>query len=196
MFDTAEQKRSQGNRGKIPLTHELKERPVAANERVRFGDFAADTIIVFNHKSAWLSLADRKSRFLLCAKLSSVGSVEVEKAMTELLGGQPLLAAENFNFISKYTVYCVNIFHYKQWLILNRCTSFDNSRLQRKVTKRKELKISPKFLSCAVAKPACSLAWRRRSSVTAVTTFDFVLLVSTSPRFPHSVNVDSGLVCK
>jgi IS30 family transposase len=112
MFDTAEQKRSQGNRGarrklrhkgkprrpkgyesnrgKIPITHELSERPVDANERVRFGDFEADTIIGLNRKSALLTLVDRKSRFLLCAKLSRVGSVEVEKAMSELLGGQPL----------------------------------------------------------------------------------------------------------
>ena len=65
MFDTAQQRHSQGNhgairklrhrgkprrpkcyvsnRGKIPISHELSERPVAANERVRFGDWQRGT---------------------------------------------------------------------------------------------------------------------------------------------------------
>ena len=44
MFDTAEQKRSTGKRGKIPISHELKERPIEANKRSRFGDWEVDTI--------------------------------------------------------------------------------------------------------------------------------------------------------
>lgn len=112
MFDTPEQKRSQGNRGairhlrhkgksrhvknyaenrgKIPITHELTERPVEANERVRFGDFEADTIVGFNRKSALLTLVDRKSRFLIAAKLARLGSVELEEALVKMLCGQPL----------------------------------------------------------------------------------------------------------
>ena len=112
MFDTSAQKRSTGNRGairklrhkgkprkpkgyvsnrgKIPISHELKERPVEANERSRFGDWEADTIVGFNRKSGLLTLVDRKSRFLICRKLSRLGSKEVETAMIEALRGQAL----------------------------------------------------------------------------------------------------------
>ena len=112
MFDTPEQKRSQGNRGarrklrhrgkprrpkgyvsnrgKIPISHELSERPIEAGDRVRLGDFEADTIVGFNRKSGLLTLVDRKSRFLICRKLTRLGSKEVEMAMIEALRGQPL----------------------------------------------------------------------------------------------------------
>ena len=112
MFDTPEQKRSTGNRGairklrhrgkprrpkgyvsnrgKIPISHELSERPVEAKERRRRGDWEADTIIGFNRKSGLLTLVDRKSRFLLAEKLSRMGSKEVETAMIKVLCGQPL----------------------------------------------------------------------------------------------------------
>ena len=112
MFDTPEQKRSTGNRGairklrhrgkprrpkgyvsnrgKIPISHELSERPVEAKERRRRGDWEADTIVGFNRKSGLLTLVDRKSRFLLAEKLSRMGSKEVETAMIKVLCGQPL----------------------------------------------------------------------------------------------------------
>ena len=112
MFDTPEQKRSTGNRGarkylrhkgrprrpkgyvsnrgKIPISNELKERPVQANERSRFGDWEADTIVGFNHKTGLLTLVDRLSRFLICEKLTRLGSKEVETAMIKALSGQPL----------------------------------------------------------------------------------------------------------
>ena len=112
MFDTPEQKRSEGNRGairhlrhrgkprrpkgyvsnrgKIPISNELSARPVEANERSRFGDFEVDTIVGKNRKSGLLTLVDRKSRFLLCCKLSKIGSKEVEAALIKLLRGQPL----------------------------------------------------------------------------------------------------------
>jgi len=112
MFDTPEQKRSTGNRGairhlrhrgkprrpkgyvsnrgKIPISNELSARPLEANERSRFGDWEADTVVGKNRKSALLTLVDRKSRFLLCCKLSKVGSKEIEAALIKLLRGQPL----------------------------------------------------------------------------------------------------------
>ena len=112
MFDTPEQRRSQGNRGairklrhrgkprrpkgyvsnrgKIPISHELAERPKAANERNRFGDWEADTIFGFNRKSGLLTLVDRKSRFLICKKLTRLGSKEVQVALIEALQGQAL----------------------------------------------------------------------------------------------------------
>ena len=51
------------NRGKIPIINELSARPVEANER---------------------------SRFLICRKLTRLGSKEVQAAMIEALRGQPL----------------------------------------------------------------------------------------------------------
>ena len=110
MFDTPEQRRSQGNRGarrylrhkgkprhkkgyvsnrgKIPISHELSERPVEANNRERLGDWEADTIVGFNHKSGVLTLVDRRSRFLIAVKLTRLGSKEVKAAMIEALRGQ------------------------------------------------------------------------------------------------------------
>jgi len=112
MFDTPEQKRSEGNRGairklrhrgkprrpkgyvsnrgKIPISNELASRPIEANERSRRGDWEADTIVGFNRKSGLLNLVDRKSRFLLCRKLERVGSKEVEAAMIKALQGEAL----------------------------------------------------------------------------------------------------------
>ena len=112
MFDTPEQKRSQGNRGairklrhrgkprrpkgyvsnrgKIPISHELTERPIEANERSRLGDWEIDTIVGFNRKSGLLTLVDRKSRFLICRKLTRLGSKEVETALIESLRGHPV----------------------------------------------------------------------------------------------------------
>ena len=112
MFDTAEQKRSTGNRGarrklrhrgkprrpkgyvsnrgKIPISHELVERPLEAKERSRLGDWEADTIVGYNRKSGLLTLVDRLSRFLICRKLSRLGSKEVKAAMIEALRGEPV----------------------------------------------------------------------------------------------------------
>jgi len=112
MFDTPEQKRSEGNRGarrklrhrgkprrpkgyvsnrgKIPISHELSARPIEANERARKGDWEADTIVGFNRKSGLLTLVDRKSRFLICRKLTRLGSKEIKTAMIESLRGQPV----------------------------------------------------------------------------------------------------------
>ena len=112
MFDTPEQKRSTGNRGairklrhrgkprrkkdstsqrgKIPISHELSERPAEANERVRFGDFEADTVLGKLAQAALLTLVDRKSRFLYCCKLSKLDDKEVETALIKLLGGHRL----------------------------------------------------------------------------------------------------------
>ena len=112
MFDTPEQKRSEGNRGairslrhrgkprrpkgyvsnrgKIPISHDLTDRPVEANNRERLGDWEADTIVGFNRKSGLLTLVCRKSRFLICEKLTRLGSKEVQAAMIKALSGQPL----------------------------------------------------------------------------------------------------------
>ena len=112
MFDTPEQRRSTGNRGarrklrhkgkprhpkgyvsnrgKIPISHELSERPIEAKNRERFGDWEADTIVGKNRKSGLVTLVDRKSRFLICRKVTRLGSEEVATAMIEALHGEPV----------------------------------------------------------------------------------------------------------
>ena len=112
LFDTPEQKRSTGNRGairklrhrgkprrpkgyvsnrgKIPISNEIATRPFEANERIRPGDWEADTIWGKNQKNALLTLVDRKSRFLLACKLSKLVDKEVQEAMIAALRGQPV----------------------------------------------------------------------------------------------------------
>jgi len=76
-------KRKLRHRGKIPISHELSARPVAANDRIRRGGWEAYTIVGFTRKSGLLTLVDRKSRFLLAAPLSRLGSKEVKTITPE-----------------------------------------------------------------------------------------------------------------
>lgn len=114
MFDTAEQKRSKGNRGairklrhrgksrhtkkyvelrgKIPISNPLSTRPKEANERTRLGDFEADTVVGEKGKACFLTLTDRKSRYLICRKLEKKSSECVREAMIEALADQPLFS--------------------------------------------------------------------------------------------------------
>ena len=103
MFDTAEQRRSKGNRGairklrhkgksrhsktceerlgKIPISNRLSARPDAANEQNRIGDFEADTVLGQPGKACLLTLADRKSRFLISRRPAKKNSTPVAQAM-------------------------------------------------------------------------------------------------------------------
>jgi IS30 family transposase len=97
MFDTPEQRRSTGNRGarrklrhkgkprhpkgyvsnrgKIPISHELSERPIEAKNRERFGDWEADTIVGKNRKSESIT-SDRGREFQLHGKVTKELGVE------------------------------------------------------------------------------------------------------------------------
>lgn len=107
MFDTPEQRRSKGNRGairhlrhrgksrhsknyeekrgKIPISNELSARPDEANERIRLGDFEADTILGQPGKACLLTLVDRKSRFLISRRLAKKNSSFVAQAIIDAL---------------------------------------------------------------------------------------------------------------
>ncbi|MBR3745412.1 MAG: IS30 family transposase [Selenomonadaceae bacterium] len=107
MFDTTEQHRSKGNRrairhlrhrgksrhsknyeekrGKFPISNELSARPAVANERTRFGDFEADTILGQPGKACLLTLVDRKSRFLISRLLAKKNSTLVAQAIVDAL---------------------------------------------------------------------------------------------------------------
>jgi transposase, IS30 family len=56
-------------RGKIPGRVSIEQRPEEANNRERFGDWEADTIIGKNRTDAILTIVERQSSFTLMAKL-------------------------------------------------------------------------------------------------------------------------------
>lgn len=77
-------------RGKIPISHELNERPIEAENRSRLGDWEADTVIGVKGKACLVTLVDMKSRYLLCCKAEKKGSDSVNAAIINLLENQPL----------------------------------------------------------------------------------------------------------
>ena len=77
-------------RGKIQVTNDLKDRPEEANLRIRIGDWEADTVLGTAGKACLVTLVDRKSRYLLCARINKKNSVNVRDTMIELLKGSPI----------------------------------------------------------------------------------------------------------
>ena len=57
-------------RGKIRISNLITDRPEAANHRERLGDWEADTVMGQTGKACLVTLTDRKSRYLLCKKIS------------------------------------------------------------------------------------------------------------------------------
>ena len=77
-------------RGKIIISHDIDERPQAANDRSRIGDWEGDTVIGKRDGQCLVTLADRMSRFLLCRKAENKDSNYVTDVMVNCLNGQPL----------------------------------------------------------------------------------------------------------
>ena len=76
---------SNRNRNGIPNRTDIDERPEAANNRERIGDWEADTMIGKNHKGALVTLDERKSKLRLALPVSSKKAQEVSSAITFLL---------------------------------------------------------------------------------------------------------------
>ncbi len=64
---------------------DIDERPSEANDRERFGDWEADTIIGKNHKGVIVTLDDRKSKLRLAAPLTAKKAKYVKDAIVSLL---------------------------------------------------------------------------------------------------------------
>ena len=112
LFDTAEERRSHGNRGakrklrhrgktrhtkrfeetrgKIVVSNELSKRTAEANDRSRIGDWEGDTVAGKKSGPCLVTLADRMSRFLLSMKAEKKSSICVRDTLVECLQGQPL----------------------------------------------------------------------------------------------------------
>ncbi len=72
-------------RGKITISHPIEERPVEAQNRAELGHWEADTVAGKTGSSCMITLADRKSRYLLGKRVSRKAAAEVEAGMIALL---------------------------------------------------------------------------------------------------------------
>ncbi len=77
-------------RGKIRITHPIEDRPSAANNRERIGDWEADTVAGQTGRACLVTLTDRKSRYLLCEKVTRKASTEVSDKMIAMLSKEPV----------------------------------------------------------------------------------------------------------
>lgn len=77
-------------RGKIAITHHLKDRPQIANERLRIGDWEADTVLGKSGKACLVTLVDRCSRFLICTTVKAKKATLVSQAIIHALANQPV----------------------------------------------------------------------------------------------------------
>lgn len=87
------QKRVHGktSRGRIIGRVGIEERPAVVEERSRFGDWEADTIVGLGHQTALVTLVERKSRYTVIAQVPSLKAEGVKNAIIQrlsLLQGQ------------------------------------------------------------------------------------------------------------
>lgn len=75
--------------GHIPRQVKIDGRPEEANRRQRLGDFEGDTIVSRGKRSGLVTLVDRKSRYLLAAKLKDRTARRTRKKIERLLKDLP-----------------------------------------------------------------------------------------------------------
>lgn len=76
-------------RGKIPRTVEINRRPPVVNERSRYGDWEGDTVLGRRRCSAVVTHVERKSGYLLAAKIEARQSEAVNRATYGLFQAIP-----------------------------------------------------------------------------------------------------------
>lgn len=75
--------------GRIPRQVQIDGRPAEANQRLRLGDFEGDTIVSRGKRSGLVTLVDRKSRYLLAAKLADRTARRTRRKIEQLLAPLP-----------------------------------------------------------------------------------------------------------
>ena len=75
----------QERRGTIKNRVGIDERPVIVEQKSRIGDWEGDTVIGKNHRGALVTLAERKSRYILAAQVPDKQASGVTAAVTRLL---------------------------------------------------------------------------------------------------------------
>ena len=78
------------NRGKISHRRSIEDRPEIVEQRVRVGDWEADTIIGKGKKGAIVTLVDRKSRYLRMGMVTRRTKEIVANKIISLLSGLPV----------------------------------------------------------------------------------------------------------
>jgi len=76
---------SSNNRTGIPNRTGIEERPEAANNRERIGDWEGDTMIGKNHKGAIVTLDERKTKLRLACPLNAKTAKETSEGIITLL---------------------------------------------------------------------------------------------------------------
>lgn len=82
-------RRRRDRRGKIPRTVEIDKRPAVVSQRSRSGDWEGDTVIGARRQSALVTHVERKSGYLLAAKIAARQSAEVNRASQQLFASVP-----------------------------------------------------------------------------------------------------------
>jgi IS30 family transposase len=82
-------RRRRDRRGKIPRRVEIDRRPAAVNNRTRYGDWEGDTVIGARRKSLLVTHVERKSGYLLTAKIEARQSAAVNRASFRLFQAIP-----------------------------------------------------------------------------------------------------------
>jgi transposase, IS30 family len=79
-----QRRKRRDRRGKIPRTVEIARRPAVVNHRSRYGDWEGDTVLGKRRRSAVVTPVERKSGYLLAAKIEARQSAAVNRASCEL----------------------------------------------------------------------------------------------------------------
>ena len=81
-------RKGEPTRDNFPVEHALSERPAEAQARARIGDWEADTVAGVVGGAVLVTLTDRKSRFLRCARVEKETAEHVNAAMIAMLADQ------------------------------------------------------------------------------------------------------------
>jgi transposase, IS30 family len=84
--------------GRIPRQVQIDGRPEEANQRLRLGDFEGDTIVSCGKRSGLVTLVDRKSRYLLAAKLKDRTATRTREKIERLLAPLPAEKRQTMTF--------------------------------------------------------------------------------------------------
>ena len=80
----------QENRGKFPVSNTLEQRPEAANNRIRIGDWELDTVLGKVGGACLVTAVCRKSRFVVVKKIRRKKAACVNEALISILAELPV----------------------------------------------------------------------------------------------------------
>jgi IS30 family transposase len=86
------------NAGRLPGAVSLEGRPIAANERRRFGDWEGDTVVSRGRRSGLATIVERKSGFTLVARLDDLRAPTMRQAAESKLVALPTLLRRTITF--------------------------------------------------------------------------------------------------